>query len=196
MNKFIFVSFAFLALAFYELSGGADFVAPERPVQTVKLQTDPAMTEREGSSAPTAETASVTPKIRTTSPDQTDLATTPRIETRADIPSPDRAAQASVEAAQLDTPVLPSLIPRPDDFEPPTVNNVPVAVVDEIDRRVVSGQRINVREGPGTSYAVISGLARGDTVEVIEDSGGGWVKLRLQDGVSEGWVAAFLLSEE
>jgi uncharacterized protein YgiM (DUF1202 family) len=47
---------------------------------------------------------------------------------------------------------------------------------------------LNVREGPGQSYAVISRILPGQTFVFLEE-GIGWVKIRLNDG-SEGWVSS------
>jgi hypothetical protein len=43
MSRFVIVSFAFMGWGFYELSGGRDFVAPERPQQQVAAATTPAI---------------------------------------------------------------------------------------------------------------------------------------------------------
>lgn len=89
--------------------------------------------------------------------------------------------------------VLPSLIAPADVSEP---IEVPEEVITEVaqDIRSVSGTRVNVRGGPGTEYAVVASLIQGDQVEVIDDTGEGWVLLRLPDGESVGWVADFLLT--
>ena len=62
------------------------------------------------------------------------------------------------------------------------------------DIRVVSGNRVNVRGGPGTNFGVVGKLGAGDTVEVIEDNGAGWVRFRSVNGQETGWMADFLLS--
>ena len=69
------------------------------------------------------------------------------------------------------------------------------AAADGIDIRAVSGDRVNVRDGPGTNYSVVNQLVRGDKVEVLQDAGDGWVKLRPVDGGPVGWIASFLLTE-
>lgn len=62
------------------------------------------------------------------------------------------------------------------------------------DLRVVNGTRVNVRGGPGTDFGVVGKLGMGDTVEVIEDNGSGWVRFRTVGGEETGWMADFLLS--
>lgn len=62
------------------------------------------------------------------------------------------------------------------------------------DIRVVNGTRVNVRGGPGTNFGVVGKLGMGDTVQVIEDNGAGWVRFRTVNGEESGWMADFLLS--
>ena len=56
MSRFVIVSFAFLGWGFYEISGGADFVAPERPPEQ--------LAEVSTTSAPLATTSPVTNKFQ------------------------------------------------------------------------------------------------------------------------------------
>jgi len=62
------------------------------------------------------------------------------------------------------------------------------------DLRTVRGNRVNVRGGPGTDYEVVIRLGRGDAVEILQDNGDGWVKMRPLEGGPEGWMADFLLT--
>jgi len=92
--------------------------------------------------------------------------------------------------SSADTPaIIPSLI-TPNDTGAASAN----AAVAFSDVRKVSGNRVNVRGGPGTDYNVVSRLVRGDAVEIIEDNGDGWVLMRPVDGGEEGWMADFLLT--
>lgn len=84
--------------------------------------------------------------------------------------------------------VIPSLI-APGDTETTLIE-----VGSDTAIRSVSGNRVNVRGGPGTDYQVVTKLGRGDSVEVIHDNGDGWVKMRSLGGGQEGWMANFLLS--
>jgi uncharacterized protein YgiM (DUF1202 family) len=53
-----------------------------------------------------------------------------------------------------------------------------------------SDDNVNLREGPGTSFATISTILPGDLVEVLGSSEDGeWTNIRLTNGV-EGWVSA------
>lgn len=70
---------------------------------------------------------------------------------------------------------------------PPTATPQPVAVVR-------SGQSVNVRSGPGTSFGAVAAAQPGTSMTVLgQDDSGGWYNVRLSDGV-EGWVSADLLT--
>ncbi|MGY9049063.1 hypothetical protein P775_05265 [Puniceibacterium antarcticum] len=62
------------------------------------------------------------------------------------------------------------------------------------DMRKVDGDRVNLRAGPGTGHAVLGSLVRGAPVEVLQDGGNGWVKLRAVDSGRVGWMAASLVT--
>ncbi len=54
---------------------------------------------------------------------------------------------------------------------------------------------VNLRAGPGISYAPLAALQPGDQVTLLaQDAGAGWHQVRLADG-REGWVAASLIAE-
>jgi len=98
---------------------------------------------------------------------------------------------SSVTASGDTPPIMPSLI----------VGMAPIAAsapaetttMEQLDLRTVSGSRVNVRGGPGTNFQVVGGLVEGDRVEVLEDDGSGWVRMRAVDSSEEGWMADFLL---
>lgn len=52
----------------------------------------------------------------------------------------------------------------------------------------VNADRLNLRDGAGTQFAVIGAALRGDAVAVLEESDD-WLRVRLADGRT-GWVAA------
>ena len=67
-------------------------------------------------------------------------------------------------------------------------------VASGTDIRTVSGNRVNVRGGPGTDFNIVGKLVRGDAVEIIEDNGNGWVLMRSVETGAQGWLADFLLN--
>ncbi len=86
-------------------------------------------------------------------------------------------------ALPLGTPLGGSVAPAP-------------AAGPEADMRVVSGTRVNLRGGPATSYDVVTQLLEGDEVEVLDDTGDGWVRLRTIEGNEVGWMSDDFLEAE
>ena len=68
--------------------------------------------------------------------------------------------------------------------------------VSEVDDTVrqVTGNRVNLRNGPGTEYNVLSKLTRGEQVAILQDPGNGWLKLRVLETNRVGWLAASLVN--
>lgn len=62
------------------------------------------------------------------------------------------------------------------------------------DIRLVKGDLVNMRSGPGTDYDVVDQLTQSTEVEVLSSNGEGWVELRRLDSSETGWIAEFLLT--
>lgn len=72
----------------------------------------------------------------------------------------------------------------------------PVAFAEPLsDTREITGTRVNMRDGPGTIYPIIVRLNIGQEVEVLGDSGTGWLRLRSMPDQQIGWVSASLVSK-
>jgi hypothetical protein len=56
----------------------------------------------------------------------------------------------------------------------------------------VTGNKVNVRTGPGTTFPVVTQVKSGDKV-TIKDSAFGWNRIVLPDGSTTGWIASWLL---
>jgi hypothetical protein len=54
---------------------------------------------------------------------------------------------------------------------------------------IVSSARLNVRQGPGTSYAVLDVAQAGAALPIIGQSGDDWLEVSLADG-GTGWVSS------
>lgn len=207
MKRFIFLSFAFMALGFYELSGGADFdpvAAREAAVlaraTSPEPQTPGAAQRLAGRDAP--ETAQhendiTSPEVsrgalnlvtfeRTASP--TPRATSPSVVKAPTIPPTSQTAQPDVIAPEQ--AVLPSLA-----FAGSSTQASSEAVQLSRDIRSVAGVAVNMRAGPGTQHGVLTQLRQDTQVEIIQDTGTGWVQLRPLQGGPTGWVADFLLTQ-
>ncbi len=83
----------------------------------------------------------------------------------------------------------PTTTSTPTDTSTPTATPTLYGIVN-------TRQRINVRSGPGTTYAAIDALSPGDGAQIIgQDQSNGWYQIQLDDETS-GWVSAALLLVE
>lgn len=203
MKRFIFLSFIFMGLAFYELSGGADFDPVEAREAAVMGRTE-APQEAPVDDAPG-------PVIAQADEPSTVTRVNLNLVSFDDVSAPKRERPARTAAAAPGTPpdtetvaltpvtffesdepevVIPSLI------FPGTTSRASSADVSQglQNVRAVSASRVNLRNGPGTGFGVVTQLDRDTQVEILQDDGSGWVRLRPVDGGPEGWIAEFLLT--
>jgi len=111
----------------------------------------------------------------------------------------------SLEAVPFDEPVVTRAAVETAPLAP--IEEIPVveaslqsAVVDVVeqaivDLRTVSGNRVNMRAGPGTNFDVLDTLTRGTAAEVIEVNDNGWARIRVTSTDQSGWMAERLLSD-
>ena len=59
----------------------------------------------------------------------------------------------------------------------------------------VTGARVNLRQGPGTSNPVVGQVTFGMAAEVL-DNRDGWYRIRLADGSASGWIFGKFLDDE
>lgn len=209
MKRFILLSFGFLGWAFYEMSGGADF--EPRSVQIARMNPAPQVQEQtvvtSAAEQPGTDTAFVDTDPPLNASDDSVTRVSLNLTAISDIlensgsVDPD-VTDAAVSAddsgvpqnvgnltSSADTPaIIPSLINPNDGLSTASYSS------SEGDIRIVSGNRVNVRGGPGTNFGVVTKLAEGDAVRVVLDNGDGWVKMQPLDGSPEGWMADFLLT--
>ncbi|APZ53280.1 SH3 domain-containing protein [Salipiger abyssi] len=175
MTRFILLTFGFLGWAWYEMSGGAAYQA--------------------GTSAnaeAVAEAVQV-PEVARAETGAADLTSVLQA----------RAVPAEIPTPKLDVTLAAAAAETPAKIAPAPAPAVTVAAVDvrsdaapaapELqilpDLREVTGNRVNMRNGPGTGYSVVSQLRRGETVEVISDPGQGWVRLKVVETERVGWMS-------
>lgn len=196
MKKFILLTFVFLGWAFYEESGGSDFVPRKADLMAAAAEARAAaQAERALAAAAKPATPPIVVPVEValavkavTVPPSSDPAPVPTV---AATDSPPEVTLVSLEQSGV-------LFARPlrqleDEGLDPAVPGVLVEP-RQADMRVVTGNRVNMRSGPGTRFGVMGSLVRGDEVEVISDDGIGWVKLRTEDG-RVGWMADSLLGQ-
>ncbi len=201
MRTFILLTFGFLGFAFYEMSGGSDFepasvrmakTASEGRVVLQAIAENPQSPRSE-----TVDTASITKISDSRNDDQSvtrvalNLTNISTVEEASTIvpelePKPETAnIIASTETPQI---ILPSLIITPQS------STAAEQAAARSDIRSVSGNTVNVRDGPSTNYGVVNKLTRGAEVRILEDNGNGWVLMQPLDGGEAGWMADFLLT--
>jgi hypothetical protein len=197
--RFIFLSFGFLGWSFYEMSGGSDFDADAIRAARLAAAEEPAViVQKEIVTTPQPVVLAAAPKVVVDTDPPLDNGVTRvslNLTTLGDVSSgADREIvpqNASLVTSSADTPaIIPSLIDPNDGVS----NAVSIPTSAAADIRTVSGNRVNVRGGPGTDFGVVSRLVRGDEVKIIQDDGNGWVRFEPLDGGTGGWMADFLLT--
>lgn len=179
MKAYVWVSFAFMGWAYYEMSGGSDFVPQQQDVVVASAET-----EAEAKTAPEIVARAATPTILSVS--ASNVTPTPSVTAAVLEPAltPEPAAvevvatpQSAVEEAEVIEASAPAAQPEP------------------VDIRSVAGSRVNMRSGPGTNFDVLVTLDGGTALEVITVNANGWANVATLDRGIEGWMAERLLSD-
>ena len=186
MKMYVWLSFAVMGWAYYEISGGSDFVPEQAP--TV---------------AETETAADENLIARTRSPEIL-IAPAPSVSTLEPIETPVEEQVEQVAEAEP-TPTPAELAPTPVELEPVaervafTAESTPAPVEDTtftappLDIRQVAGSRVNMRVGPSTDFDVITTLDDRTEMEVLEVNVDGWANVIIIDSGVEGWMAERLL---
>lgn len=187
MTRFVVLTFAFLGWAFYEVSGGGEF---EFPLLASSGATEPAAGElAEGDAI--IENAE---QAEDTTPDTIVLASLP-MRALVSEPEPITRQFSLDDAIAAEISQEPALRDFSGDMSVSGSVGVRSYGLTTADIRLVRGNRVNVRNGPGKSYAHVATLSRGEEVEVLENAQRGWVELRIVETGEIGWMAEFLLVE-
>lgn len=124
-------------------------------------------------------------------PSQSAPTETPTL-TPSDTPEPTATPTATHSPTATPTPtatLTPTATPTPSNTPTPTATPTLYGIVNV-------RQRINVRSGPGTTFAAIAALSPGEGAPVIgQDEATGWYQVQLDDEET-GWVSAALLLVE
>lgn len=86
----------------------------------------------------------------------------------------------------------PTFTPIPSETPiPPTPTTTPSPTVTPPVVGIIGGMKsINVREGPGTTYAILRALVPGAAIKIIyQNADGSWYNIEMEDG-TQGWVWA------
>lgn len=170
MKTYVWLSFAFMGWAYYEISGGADFQPQERDAKA-DAPTEEAEPSVIATRADTSALSAITPSDGDAAPSVTSAAYTS--------PQPQPAAALDVASWPQDNADRKDPAPAP---APPP------------DLRTVAGSFVNMRLGPGTGHGVVATLPRGTEVEVREVLQG-WARLEVVQTGQRGWMAVRLLTD-
>lgn len=214
--RLILSTFAILAVVFYEMSGGSDFQPPQKPEPIAKSEkpATPPSQQLVAASEPMpvllAEAKpvarSVTPRAEEVDTAESDDKTPELDQVRSSLSAgltlmPSSNPTGTLQLVSLELGATGLSTGPTDDTAPAPVTEVlteeeEVALqVPEPDLREVTGTRVNMRDGPGTIYPVVARLNIGTSVEVLSDSGTGWLRLRTLPNRQLGWISASLVSK-
>ncbi len=205
MTRVMLVTFAVLGWAWFELSGGTEFIPGENGVDLLAeapvLEPRPAVHPKLVlANAPITPAAKLAAEA-VTRDDSPDLAGFAEAQ-----PRPNQVKTVFAPAQTLSAPSLPSAtlpaageklasLDQPAVISDAVVVQSPVVLnLKPVDYRSVTGSRVNLRQGPSTDFDVVTQLLRGEEVEVLDSAGDGWVKLRALDGSDIGWMSDSFLS--
>lgn len=217
MKRFIFLTFGFLGVAFYELSGGSAFDPVEAREMVVAMRDQTEISDQADvlvASAESITTEEIAPAETVSRAAINLVALETTIEESVAAEPADNTMIGGATLAESATPQpipaamtepqpqvrligVASLKPEADDISFAGLSTVAASenVAAPKDIRAVTGSVVNMRSGPGTNFGVVGQLSRDTKVEVIQDGGNGWVELRPLDGGQSGWMADFLLSK-
>ncbi len=214
MKVFILLTFGFLGWTFYTLSGGADYVPKEgsrqaharamaaaedaRMASVVQVPADDAgqADANESDLAPEAVASDlgIAPDMLVMSALNDSVNLLQSVST-ADVDEPEALRDARVASLTL---AEPEAFAQAAGYAPVTetmTDETPETFQRLEDLRRITGNRVNIRTGPGTGYGVSGQVTRGTEVEVLEGLPSGWLQLRVRDSQQIGWVASSLVSD-
>lgn len=206
MWRFISVTFAFLGYSFYALSGGSDY-APRTQSFQARAKIDHVrpiprpvrvnVIQLADGNMPMADT----PTQAITSLTELDLSGGKRFQITLAAVNSDEAIEIAAPTVSVQPSAdLAMIMPETTKITDPAIADTAQddAVVDEDatehDIRLVSGNLVNMRSGPGTSFDQIGKLSKGTEVAVLQDAGTGWIELRVVETGNTGWMADWLIT--
>lgn len=204
MTRFIIATFLLLGWVFFELSGGTDFT-PRSAIGPAPALQDRARAMTSEPAAPAAPAGiAATTRIPPLAPIRAQTEPAGAAPLSADLSQrhpagivPQTAPGVPLTLASLQRSGEPFATPLDEGLDGPAAApapiSAPISAPPPAGIRRIAGSRVNMRAGPGTTYAVLTSLARGDEVEILGDPGGGWLKLRALPAGRTGWIAARLV---
>ena len=188
MIRFMIVSFLILGWAFYEMSGGADFVPESRAIAEQAAVPAPEPVVEQALAA--VQEQDIAPAGDTGTSIQDRLATALVQPAVVDLVAGESGAEL---AGLLEDVAFEVATPEAQEVVETMTADVVETPQPLLDLRQVAASRVNMRTGPSTDYTVLITLDSGTTTEVIDRNNDGWVLVRVQDTGQEGWMAERLL---
>lgn len=187
VRSFILLSFLFLGLGFYELSGGSEFEPEARPsAAAAVVETTPLISQDIVSRDDTDTVAGL---------DSLPAALTQPLIAAAPEPVSDPVTEAA-EQAVADAIAAALAAPAPQVAEQVTEQATLVSLASPVgDQRYVDATSLNVRAGPSISDRVMARLDQNAPVIVLSELADGWALVRIGEAGTEGWVAARFLTQ-
>ncbi|WP_254439340.1 SH3 domain-containing protein [Ruegeria arenilitoris] len=194
MTRLIVLTFAALGWCFYVMSGGPNFeprgLRTEQPERVASVP-KPAPVAPARVEELVTNVAVRTPSERV----QTSIKTEEVVQIVAETASLPSLSGVTVFDDQSATITLASLEDGVAGLRQVTEEPVEVEATPEPARdiREITGTRVNMRDGPGTIYPIIGKATIGQQVEVLSESGTGWLRLRVLPAQQVGWISASLV---
>ncbi|SMY06455.1 SH3 domain-containing protein [Flavimaricola marinus] len=184
MRSFILLTFLFLGLGFYELSGGSDFVPETRASASVaEVDTTPLPAPEIVTRAEDDTIASVNAL-----PGVPERLAQPLVTASAEVEAAEQAVADAIAAA-LAEPAPAATTPEP------VLASLATPSTQSVDQRFVDATSLNVRSGPSTNDRVLTKLDQNAPVIVLSELTDGWALVRIGSDGTEGWVAARFLTQ-
>lgn len=184
MWRFILVTFGFLFFAFYELSGGADYAPRDGSRQSVAAERVQAAEQKR------LAFLQAKPKEKAPLPFEAEVITGGDETLVLASAGGNALAQQKPVAVTLNQPVID--VTKAENLTEVAASEPATVGVGE-DIREVTGNRVNLRRGPGTDYNAVDRLTQGEQVLVLSEENG-WIKLRVLETGRIGYMADFLLT--
>ena len=167
MNYLVTSSTLILFALFYQASGGADFVPrSERTVATTDSSKSTLTQKRQTAFVPFDQPIIIAKEV------EDDILVA--------------AANADPVNTGGDFQIIQAAV---------ALDGTPAAPPQRQDIRIVAGEWVNLRAGPGTSFDVLDTLPQGVEAEVLQVNDADWAQIRLIETNETGWMAVWLLSD-
>ncbi|SDE58679.1 SH3 domain-containing protein [Limimaricola pyoseonensis] len=161
----ISATFLLLGVGYYQMSGGADF-KPQTMAMAAQVEAD--------------------------KPDILARGDVERTESGIPVTAM-REFPENVELISASFMPKPAAEPEPAETAEQTAAAAPAASDAPLDLRLIAGDWVNMRQGPGTSHSVLDTLPRGTEAKVLE-SAGGWARIEITATGETGWMSERLLA--